>query len=159
MILTGKEIKKCVIDGSITIDPFNSSFINPNSYNYRIGKFYKCLPGDEMYEMNEEGLLLIPGKLYLFSTIETIGSDKYVISLIGRSSVGRLGIFVQCHSDMSNLGSSHKWTLEISCIHQVKIYPDMKIGQVSFWVPKGPIDSLYTEKYNNYNLPHESILK
>ena len=36
MILSGKEIKKQVEEGSIAIDPFSDDQINPNSYNLRL---------------------------------------------------------------------------------------------------------------------------
>ena len=37
MILTGPEISKQVKLKRIIIDPFDATFVNPNSYNYRIG--------------------------------------------------------------------------------------------------------------------------
>jgi len=157
MILSGNEIEKEREFGNITIKPFYKEQLNPNSYNYRIGNVYRLANDDKLYKIPDSGLLLQPNKLYLCSTYENIGSDKYVISLIGRSSVGRLGLFVQCHSDMGNLGTSHNWTLEISCVQPIIIYPRMVIGQISFWETTGKIDRLYTNRYTEFNTPKESI--
>ena len=72
------------------------------------------------------------------------------MSLIGRSSIGRLGIFLQVDADLGHTGSSHNWTLEIVCCKKVRIYPRMVIGQISFWKNFG---NYYHSniRYNNYN--------
>ena len=158
MILTGLEIEKEVLAGNITISPFDKDQLNPNSYNYRIGSHYKCLEDKKIRMIPQSGLTLSPNRLYLSSTIEIIGSDKYVVSLIGRSSIGRLGLFLQCHSDLGNLGRAHKWTLELSCVQPIRIYPRMIIGQISFWAVSGDINDLYKFGYARFNLPHGSIL-
>jgi len=160
MILSGQCIKENICDNQIVIDPFETEQLNPNSYNYRIDNKIKY------YDMKKEGFVetiipnngykLMPLNLYLANTFETIGSEKYVTSLIGRSSVGRLGLFVQISADLGNLGSPHKWTLELTCVQPIIIYPYMKIGQVSFWVPIGDIN-LYDGEYNKYNTPKECI--
>lgn len=165
MILSGLEIKKQVQTGAIIINPFDENRINPNSYNYRLGNSYRELigfknNGEPLYsvlkKIPDEGLTLLPRKLYLSTTKEVIGSDKYVVSLIGRSSVGRLGLFVQISADLGNLGSAHQWTLELTCVQSIIIYAHMIIGQVSFWVPKGDITT-YSGMYHNYNIPQGSL--
>src|SRR5205814_4381291 len=40
------------------------------------------------------GYILKPGKVYLGATLERIGSDRYVTLLLGRSSIGRQGMFL-----------------------------------------------------------------
>lgn len=156
MILTGKEIKRQVYEENIVIEPFNDKQINPNSYNYRINDEIMVLPSDckenqEKYiKIPEDGYLLEPKNVYLSTTYEMIGSKNYVVSLIGRSSIARLGLFLQISADLSNLGSIHKWTLEMVCTQPIKIYPNMIIGQVSFWKPEGKI-TLYQGEYQNFN--------
>ena len=54
--------------------------------------------------------------------------------LLGRSSIGRLGIFLNVTADLGHIGSCSHWTLEITVVQPVRIYPGTKIGQVSFWV-------------------------
>jgi len=168
MILSGKEIINQVKMGAIIIDPFDEKNVNPNSYNYRLGENYTLVPSTPPIENNcgitelrmipENGLLLQPGTVYLSNTYETIGSNKFVVSLIGRSSVGRLGLFLQLSADLGNLGSAHKWTLELTCVQPIIVYPGMKIGQISFWVPFGDIIA-YNGQYTNYGIPKHSIYK
>jgi dCTP deaminase len=88
--------------------------------------------------------------------MEEIGSDYYVTSLIGRSSVGRLGIFLQITADLGHLGAKHCWTLELKVVQPVICYPRMKIGQVSFWCVEGETEHLYQGKYAGYSNAHRS---
>lgn len=153
MILTGSEISRNVALGRIIIDPFSVSQVNPNSYNYRLGDRYIRLDNDKC-DLSEssiqsyskhipvEGLLLKPGYVYLCNTKEVIGSDYYVTSLIGKSSMGRLGLFLQLSADLGHQGEIHRWTLELRPTMPIIIYPNMIIGQVSFWKVSGkPISS------------------
>lgn len=174
MILTGQEIIKKVNKGQIIISPFDRHLVNPNSYNYRLNTKLLEFDGQTIdarkqqscktIHLTGKGYVLQPNKLYLASTLETIGSKSYVTSLIGRSSVGRLGLFVQITADLGNLGAIHKWTLELKTVQPLRIYPDMKIGQVSFWVPSGQKNNQYEGKYHGYNVPasskmHEELVR
>ncbi|XMB85395.1 deoxycytidine deaminase [Mycoplasmatota bacterium WC44] len=161
MILTGKEIISQVRLGNITIKPFNAENVNPNSVNYTLGDKIVLLPNgsvnktSEIVEINisKKGYLLKANQVYLGVTNEIIGSEKYVTSLIGRSSIGRLGLFLQLSADLGNLGNAHRWTLELACVQPIYIYPNMKIGQVSFWQPEGKHEN-YSSGYSLYNVPH-----
>src|SRR3972149_9668586 len=166
MILTGSKITEEVRSGSICLDPFEESLVNPNSYNYRLDKDLveitynvddiKLLPIQHKLIIPEEGYVLQPNKLYLGVTYETIGSPKYVPSLIGRSSLGRLGLFLQITADLGHIGTKHRWTLELACVQPIRIYSRMKIGQVSFWEPKG-LNLLKGKKYINQKLNYSSF--
>jgi len=163
MILTGSSIVDEVKNGTITIKPFAKDLVNPNSYNYRLGDELLVLD-DEILDVRkspttkriiipEEGYVLQPGKVYLGHTYETIGSSDYVPSLIGRSSLGRLGLFLQITADLGHIGTGHKWTLELKVVQPLRVYPGMRIGQVSFWKPDG-LKSLrgkaYKDAVNSY---------
>ena len=146
MILTCNEIKKQIKRGNIGIEPFSTQMLNPNSYNYRLNKELLVIDNtiDSKSETTfkkitipEQGYVLQPGILYLASTVEKIGSKKYVTLLIGRSSIGRLGMFLQITAPLGHIGTFHNWTLEIKVVQPVKVYPYMKIGQVTFWKVKG----------------------
>ena len=166
MILTGSEIIKQVHRGTIFIDPFNIDLVNPNSYNYRLGEYLIELKSkiidlkrDQKFKrikIPDNGYVLLPSKFYLGSTTEIIGSDKYVPSLIGRSSLGRLGLFLQITADLGHIGTKHRWTLELACVQPIRIYSRMKIGQVSFWEPKG-LNLLKGKKYINQKLNYSSF--
>ncbi|UIX34281.1 dCTP deaminase [Streptomyces sp. GQFP] len=162
MILTGPAIRESVEAGRITIAPFDADLLNPNSYNYRLGRTLKQIISDPtdptrpaetaVIELPEEGYVLRPGVVYLGATVETLGSAEFVTSLIGRSSLGRLGMFLQISADLGQLGPAHRWTLEIKVVQPLRVYPEMRIGQVSFWAPVGG-RLLYTGHYAHISEP------
>lgn len=163
MILTGSKIKEEIKNGVITIAPFSENQVNPNSYNYRLGdrlKIYKNFDGKksvfEEIDIPEDGYILLPGNMYLGTTKEVIGSSKYAMSLIGRSSMGRYGLFLQVSANLGHTTSEHCWTLEMVAVQPIKIYPDMIIGQVSFWNNYGEIEK-YDGRYGYLNHPQESL--
>src|SRR3989344_6887187 len=164
MILTWNEIIKEQRKGNITINPFCVSQINPNSYNYRLGNtlkvFYK-FDGNKAFfrkiKIPKNGYVLSPGKLYLCTTKEIIGSSKYAMSLIGRSSMGRYGLFLQASANLGHTTSKHKWTLEIVALLPIRLYSGMIIGQVSFWKNFGVVKK-YHGRYGSLNYPQESFL-
>lgn len=164
MILTGSEISKEVKNGLITIRPFLVEQVNPNSYNYRIGtkiKIFDRFDGQKSHfkeiSIPKKGLVLVPGHMYLANTLETIGSKKYAMSLIGRSSIGRYGVFLQQSANLGHTTSCHRWTLEIYVCIPFRVYPRMKIGQVSFWTNKGQVP-FYSGKYGRCSSIKESVL-
>jgi dCTP deaminase len=155
MILTGSAIGQAVDRGEICLDPFDRMLLNPNSYNYRLGSILRTdmraildpLEEPELAEQRipEGGITLDPKRLYLGTTLERIGSTEYVPTLIGRSSLGRLGLFLQVSADLGQLGAIHQWTLELVAVQPIHIYAGMVIGQVSFWHAYG--DRLKYEGY------------
>ena len=161
MILTGDEITKEVSRKNIVITPFHIAQVNPNSYNYRINDELVEFTVEEEQKLEKRiripktGIILEPHKTYLASTFETLGSNKYAMSLIGRSSLGRLGLFLQVSANLGHTGSSHKWTLELVATKKIRIYPFMIIGQISFWNNKGDIN-LYQNSYSDFNFPQIS---
>jgi len=162
MILTGSEIKKEIKQGNIVIDPFLKDKVNPNSYNYRLGKKIKIFSEfDEkkscfsQINIPKKGLILTPDRMYLANTLEIIGSKKYAMSLIGRSSLGRCGLFLQQSANLGHTTSCHRWTLEIYACLPFKIYPNMIIGQVSFWENVGE-NIFYSGNYGRCNSIKES---
>lgn len=165
MILTGSEIKKQVKLGKIHIAPFIEDNLNPNSYNFRLGKTLKIYkdkvldsakPNDyEEIEIPEEGYILKPNQLYLGHTIEEMGSDFFVPTMQARSSVGRLGLYIYLNSGLGDIGFKKQWTLELQAIHPLKVYPGMKVGQMLFWKPVGKV-ILYNGKYKDSVGPQTS---
>ena len=96
----------------------------------------------------EEGIVLIPGILYLGCSVECIGSNNFVPIVEGRSSVGRLGIHVHVTAGFCDLGFKGSITLEIHVIHRVRIYPNVPICQAYFLKPEGAIE-LYKGRYRD----------
>lgn len=165
MILSGIKIKEEVENKKIIIEPFNNDDINPNSYNYTLDDYIKVYEDDvldakknmktKLIKIPDDGMILEPNKLYLGCTKEIIGSDYYVPIVTGRSSTGRLGLFVQITSDLVDIGFKGKLTLQFCATQPVKIYKGMKIGQVMFWKVFGNVN-LYNGKYQNSIEPRQS---
>ncbi|MEN7548274.1 dCTP deaminase [Rapidithrix thailandica] len=157
MILSGKQIQE-KLGKDIFIEPFQPQQLNPNSYNLRLHNellVYKERILDmkkanayELIKIPEEGLVLEPGRLYLGRTLERTRAEVHVPKLEGRSSVGRLGIFIHITAGLGHVGSDGYWTLEISCVQPVRIYPHVEICQIYFFEIKGDHDP-YTSKYQH----------
>ena len=159
MILSGKEIQTQVEQGRIRIEPFDETRLNPNSYNLRLHHellVYTDAILDMKKPLNtetliipEEGLVLQPGRLYLGRTFERTATDYYVPMLEGRSSIGRLGLFIHVTAGFGDIGFSGFWTLEIQCIQPVRIYPMIEICQIYYHIIEGDFVSYKNGKYQN----------
>lgn len=160
MILTGTAIHSEFESGKITIAPFKSENLNPNSYNYHLGPWLKVPKGEsgdfELIDIPEEGFVLNKGCFALGHTEEKIGSTAYSMSLIGRSSLGRYGLFLQVSANLGHVTSCHQWTLELFATQTIRLYAGMRIGQVSFWENQGSIHC-FGKTYANFNLPTEKV--
>lgn len=162
MILTGPRIAAEHAKGRITIEPFDSQQVSPNSYDFRLGPYLKrysrfildCRAENPTVDIPfpVAGVLLEPGHIYLGHTAETMGSDHYVPVIRGRSSTARLGLFIHVTADIIDIGSHNQWTLQLHAVQPVRIYPGMLIGQVTFWHPVGEI-VLYRGKYQGSRGP------
>jgi deoxycytidine triphosphate deaminase len=167
MILTSAAMHEEWRRGRIVIDPFDESQLNPNSYNFRLGdhlRVYTAPPLDpkrenlfEDFTIDADGFLLEPQKLYLANTLEVMGSTRYAPTFAARSSVARLGLFINLSASLGDIGFIGQWTLQLFSIHPLRIYPGMKIGQIMWWTPKGEID-LYCGKYQGSRGPQSTLI-
>ena len=155
MILTGAAIHAAVRRGEITVAPFNQQNLNPNSYNYHLGEslLVHGRKGWHRSRIDDAGLILKPGQVYLASTLERIGSDRFVTLLLGRSSLGRLGLFLNITADLGHIGSCSHWTLELTVVQPLRIYPRMTVGQVSFWRTAEADATHYRGRYHRDHSP------
>jgi dCTP deaminase len=183
MVLTGKEILKQMEAGHIHIAPFIPAHLGPNSYDVCINPAlltYDLAPGQalDMKKNNptrtllipEAGLVLEPGRLYLGCSNETATSHRFVPMFEGRSSIGRLGINTHITAGFGDVGWGYlpdeqgrpvcqfpTWTLEIEVVHPIRVYPNVRIGQVYFMRPEGEITH-YKGKYTQQREPQASRL-
>jgi len=156
MILSGKEIEK-KIGKEIFIEPYNSNQLNPNSYNLTLHNelLTYSSPNLDMKKNHEtetilipeDGLLLKPGKLYLGRTKEHTKTNNLVPMLEGRSSIGRLGMFVHITAGFGDVGFEGFWTLEIFVVQPLKIYPNVEICQIYFHKIEGDFENYKSDKY------------
>src|SRR5262245_23842318 len=113
MILSGHEIRR-QLGAKIKIDPFDEANLNPNSYNLTLHNelmTYEEVVLD-MRKANrvrrlvipDDGLVLSPNQLYLARTVERTETHGYVPMIEGRSSIGRLGLFVHITAGFGDVG-------------------------------------------------------
>ena len=97
----------------------------------------------------EEGYILQPNKLYLGRTNEYTKTEGYIPMLEGRSSVGRLGVFIHVTAGFGDVGFAGYWTLEIFCVQPIRIYPNVEICQIYYHDIDGEYDTYQHGKYQN----------
>lgn len=158
MILSGKEIERH-IGKEIIIEPFDQSRVNPNSYNLTLHNELLIYENHEldMKKLNptkritipEEGLVLEPNRLYLGRTNEFTKTEGFVPMLEGRSSTGRLGLFIHVTAGFGDVGFAGYWTLEIFCIQPIRIYPNAEICQIYYHSIEGDYEPYKSGKYQN----------
>nr|WP_297395626.1 dCTP deaminase [uncultured Peptostreptococcus sp.] len=159
MILSGKEILKNIKEKKIVIEPFDESRLNPNSYNLSLSDELLVYENDlldmkipnktKKIKIPEEGLILEPNRLYLGRTNEFTKTEKFVPMLEGRSSTGRLGLFIHVTAGFGDIGFAGYWTLEIFCVQPIKIYPNTQICQIYYHDILGEYDLYKSGKYQN----------
>lgn len=156
-MLTGNEIKIQVAAGRIAIEPFDEKCIGPNSYDVHLSDTLLVYTEavldpkqDNRYreiKIQPEGIVLLPGRVYLGKTVEYTESPYHIPMYEGRSSLGRLGVFSHVSAGFGDIGFRGNWTLEFSVVQPVQIYPGMRIGQLYWHNPDGEILRRYDGKY------------
>ncbi len=173
MILSDQGILQEMENGNIVIEPFRKESLGTNSYDVHLGRYlaiYKdhILDAREHNQIEEvqipdDGVQLNPGTLYLGVTEEYTETHSRVPFLEGKSSAGRLGIFIHATAGKGDVGYCNTWTLEITVAQPVKVYAGMPIGQLIYFEVDGDIDTLYhkkqSAKYNQRSIkPIESMM-
>ena len=167
MILSGKEIQRHM-GKDIVIQPFGPKRLNPNSYNlslhnellvYENRLLDMKVPNPvKTLTIPESGLVLEPDKLYLGRTNEFTQTDRFVPMLEGRSSVGRLGLFIHVTAGFGDVGFAGYWTLEIFCVQPIRIYPNVEICQIYYHDIRGEYEPYQSWKYQNNTGIQPSLL-
>ena len=144
----------------IVIDPYDESRLNPNSYNLSLHDelmVYEEVVLDmrkpsrvRRIEIPPEGLVLNPHQLYLGRTTERTETHNLVPMIEGRSSIGRLGLFVHVTAGFGDVGFCGYWTLEMFSVQPVKIYAGIPICQIFYHDIRGQITEYSSDKYQ-YN--------
>jgi dCTP deaminase len=171
MILTDKSIIDEMANNNIVIRPYKHENLGTNSYDLTLSpnlliytdKVLDVKKKNEstVFEIAEEGIVLQPGILYLASSNEYTETLKHVPIIQGKSSLGRLGLFVHVTAGFGDVGFKGHWTLELVAVQPIRIYPNMKIAQITYLeaseTPYTDYGSKADAKYNNQGaLPKSS---
>ncbi len=147
------------MDETIRIEPFSDDRVNPNSYNLSLHNellIYEEVVLDaaspnryRRIEIPAEGITLQPGQLYLGRTAEYTETHGLVPMIQGRSSLGRLGLFINPGGSLGDSGYCGTWTLEMHCVQPVRIYAGMEVCQIYYLQMVGDCEGYCSEKYQN----------
>lgn len=162
VILSDVSIRKALADGRIVIDPLHESAIQPSSVDLRVDHYFRVFrnhatslidPKKNQEDLTElvtvdgdDPFILHPGEFVLASTLERVAvSDDLVGRLEGKSSLGRLGLLIHTTAGFVDSGFDGYLTLELSNVANLPIalYPEMKIGQISFLQMTTPAEVPY----------------
>src|SRR5947199_2487323 len=151
MILSDRSIREEIAKGRIEIDPFDERCLQPSSVDLHVDRTFRTFHNarypfidvkKDMPELTElievdgdNPFILHPGEFVLGSTLERVRlPDDLVARLEGKSSLGRLGLLIHSTAGFIDPGWDGHVTLELSNVANlpVTIYPEMKIGQISF---------------------------
>ncbi|MGO8744630.1 MAG: dCTP deaminase [Thermoguttaceae bacterium] len=158
MILSGHEIRAQLGEG-ILIDPFDESRLKANSYDLTLHDelmIYEEIVLDmrksnrtRRIKIPPEGLVLNPNKLYLGRTAERTETRCFVPMIEGRSSIGRLGLFVHVTAGFGDVGFCGYWTLEMFAVQPIRIYAGVAICQIFYHDIRGTFTAYASNKYQN----------
>lgn len=190
MILSDRDIRARLAKGDLQIAPLADEAlqIQPASVDLRLGSRFLLFrsfesrqgvsehaahidPKDKedlehlMDGVTVEGghFMLHPQQFVLASTIERVSIPNNIVArLEGRSSLGRLGLVVHATAGYIDPGFEGTITLELSniCIHPIKLYPGMRIAQLSLHELSSPAERPYGagrgSKYGGQDGPEAS---
>ena len=167
MILSGPEIIRNVASSAITVTPFDPEMVNPNSIDLTLGtsilRYCDPIidPRVETQVIEEtipaEGMVLPPMSFCLGSSREVVGSTDFVPIVHAKSSTARAGLFVHVTADLIDIGSIGNVTFQLFSTLALRVYPGMRIAQMTFWQPLGEIRH-YAGKYQGSNGPVKSMI-
>ncbi|WP_296136559.1 dCTP deaminase [uncultured Tessaracoccus sp.] len=152
MLLSDRDILQGIDDGTIGLDPWEPTMVQPASVDVRLDRSFRVFenhrypsidPAEEQSELTrllevaeDEPFVLHPGEFVLASTLEQISVGPTIAArLEGKSSLGRLGLLTHSTAGFIDPGFSGHVTLELSNMATlpVKLWPGMKIGQCCFF--------------------------
>jgi dCTP deaminase len=160
-ILVDRDIRRAIDYGDICIDPFDPKSLGTNSYDVHLApdlityspEHYAdsldcraSTPTRHMLIDEAHGFVLVPGELYLASTVEYTASHKHVPILNGKSSLGRLGLSIHVTAGTGDVGFCNHWTMELFVIKPLRIYAGMPIGQLLWFTASSEPMAKYSEK-------------
>ena len=160
MILSDKTIREYLSCGRLSIDPMEPGQIQPASVDIRIGDTYSIVEdscdgvihlGSEIrYKtIQSDRYLLMPGQFVLATTMEYFRlGDDLTAFVEGRSSIGRLGLFIQ-NAGWVDPGFEGEITLELYNASRcaIELEAGRRVGQLVFAQLDRHAENPYRGKY------------
>ena len=159
MILSDKTIKKMLKEGELSISPLEDIQIQPASVDIRIGDSFSFVKPTETLitfglpleyaNVKKDYYLLSPGKFVLATTKEYFKlPDNLTAFVEGRSSVGRMGLFIQ-NAGWVDPGFEGEITLELynASDKPILLEAGARVGQLVFAKLDQHAENPYNGKY------------
>jgi len=166
MILTDADIKQRVNNGNIVIDPYDESNVESASVDLRLGSEWKIVrrgganivdtrddSGGLSYTPKSGTVFLQPVELVLATTLEYIELPNDIAAhVIGRSTLGRVGVSIHQTAGFIDPGFRGEITLEMSNLGPatVKLYEGQRICQIVFTQLSGSAEQPYGHAGSQY---------
>lgn len=165
MVLSDTTIRERIASGELHIDPYDDTLVEPSSVDLRLGNEFKVVTttggvvdtrdtNDTLdYTVVSDEVVLKPGQFVLATTAERIRlPDDLSANVLGRSSLGRLGISVHQTAGYIDPGFFGEVTLELSNHGpaSVRLYGGDRICQIVFHELSTPAETPYGHEGSQY---------
>jgi dCTP deaminase len=161
MILSDKDIDHIIKSGkAFLINPYNEEMLQPNSIDLTLGDELKTVGGKSI-DLRQSSYKIKPMEFLLGSTMEKVHIPHDLCGHIdGKSSIGRLGVFVHVSSGFIDSGFTGNVTLEIfNCSDkEFELYHGMSICQIVFETLTSPVAKPYGTRGNHYQGSEGTVL-
>ena len=145
MILSDRTLFKRLGAGTLSITPLDKEQVQPASVDIRLGNTFSIvedlstgiitLKDEVRYKtINTDTYILLPGQFVLATTMEYVSlPDNLTAFVEGRSSLGRLGLFIQ-NAGWVDPGFQGEITLELFNANRcaIELKAGRRVGQLVF---------------------------
>ena len=145
MILSDRTLFKMLEAGTLSITPLDKEQVQPASVDIRLGNTFSIvedlstgvitLKDEVRYKtINTDTYILLPGQFVLATTMEYVSlPDNLTAFVEGRSSLGRLGLFIQ-NAGWVDPGFQGEITLELFNANRcaIELKAGRRVGQLVF---------------------------
>ena len=160
MILSDATLRKKILAKEIVVDPISPDSIQPASVDLRLGKHYLVIEQNKMEiltldsqihyrEIEGESITIPPHTFLLATTLEYVELPPNIVGFVeGRSSIGRLGLFIQ-NAGWVDPGFKGRITLELYNANSlpIKLQSGRRICQMVFAFMDKAAEKPYSGKY------------
>ena len=161
MILSDGDIDHIIKSGkAFLVNPYNDEMLQPNSVDLTLGDELKKINGKSI-DLRQSSYKIKPHEFLLGSTLEKVNIPYDLVGHIdGKSSLGRLGVFIHVSSGFIDSGFSGNVTLEIyNCSDkEFELYHGMSICQIVFQTLTSPVRKPYGTRDNHYQNSDGTVL-
>lgn len=173
-VLTDREIRRALLEGDLSVTPFEDSLIRPAAISLRLGEEAFSLVSTGAVDIADRGtypdlvpkdlddrrrLRVEPGEVVLAPTMERIGLSGRLAGLVdGTSDYARLGVgVVLCGQVSPGFGSNNGAVLTLEIVnhlhHAVLLHPGARICNLMLFASSGSEES-YDRIPHNYSNDH-----